>query len=235
MAAELNLVNFDALLPVLTNIFFVLMIATMFCTMGVLVLCFMYVARFRIKATVFEVVGSGNGDQLAVGKKKYQRFRWNRKKTAWVPLFPLFGKQDIEPFSTENVYANNNIIALRMPDQTYIPVKIQLSDKVGKKNEKGEPLALKEMISEMNPVPHYLRKWNEIEIQQDEIEFQSQNFWEQNKAIIVTIVVAFLCLLLVGITIYLTYRYTGNKFDQILQQGQSFVDALKSTQNIPSR
>ena len=54
-----------------------------------------YVLQFKYKATYWKVFASGTGG-YSIGKQKINMFKWNRKKTSWKPLLPLFNKKEVE-------------------------------------------------------------------------------------------------------------------------------------------
>ena len=50
----------------------------------------LYITKFRIKATVIPMYGSGKDGVFTFGKPKKNRIRWVENKTAWRSLLPLF-------------------------------------------------------------------------------------------------------------------------------------------------
>ena len=70
----------------------------------VLIIGAIHFLSFKYSVTVYPLVGSGNTTELAVGKKKYNRFRWNKQRTAWQPMLPLFNKKRVEPFDPKYIY-----------------------------------------------------------------------------------------------------------------------------------
>lgn len=216
--------------PALNNLILLMAIMMFTAVLTIGIVALIYIASYRIRCVAFPTVGSGTSNALGVGKRKWQRFKWNRSRTAWKPLRPLFNRKEIEPFGNEYIYAGNNVMALELPDGKYIPLKLNLNPQIGEKK-----FDLKTMISEALPVPYYLSKWNEIELQQEELEFAEKGFWQENKHFIIALITIALCLLLVGLTIYLTFKFTGGKFDAILEQGNRWIDALSRTTTIPSK
>lgn len=153
-----------------------------------------YLMTFKIKAETWELYGSGKEGVLAIGKKKGNRLRWVKQKSAWRALFPLFNKKDIEPFDSEFIYPGKQIYAFKLND-AWIPGRINI-------NKDGE-----ELKTEINPVPYYIRNWQSIQHKRNAQEFAEHNFWEDNKYFFMTIITAGLCLVMVGLTVYFTYQF----------------------------
>lgn len=229
----LNLpVNLDlGLGPAVNNILLLLIIAMFAGFLALGIAAIVYILSYRIKCVVFPAIGIGKKDALGIGKRKWQRFKWNKTKTAWKPLFPLFNSKTIEPFSNEFIYSGNNVFAIELPDKSYIPIEINI---LSKTDDEGG-VDLKTITAMAMPTPYYLSKWNEIEIQQDEIEFSKKNFWTENKYLIMFIITLVVCSLILGLTVWLTFKFAGGKFDAILEQGNRWVDALGKTMEIPAK
>ena len=166
-----------------------------------------YVLQFNIKMDYFQLFGSGKDGTFSFGKKKKNRFRWIKNRTAWKPLFPLFNKKDIEPFDSEFVYQGNQTFGFKLNDD-YIPGRINI--------EQDEQT----IRCQINPAPYYMKNWFIAKLKENEAEFAVHSFWEDNKYMIMTILCVLICCVVCGVTIYLTYQYAAG--------GRSDVGALKN-------
>ena len=72
-----------------------------------------YIFGFQIKATEFRLYGGGKKGNYSIAKPKSNRYKWINNRTAWKPLFPLMNKKQVEPFSSEYIYAGNKIYLIR--------------------------------------------------------------------------------------------------------------------------
>lgn len=161
-----------------------------------------YVLRFRIKATVIPMYGSGKDGVFSVGKPKKNRIMWVEKRTAWKSLFPLFNKKIREPFDTEYIYPGNQIYVYELNDE-WVPGRINI--------EQTE----NEIRAEINPVPYYVRNWQSLTYKKHEIEFAKHSFWEDNKHMFMTLGAIALCCILCGAVIYFTFNFAGGQGDKI--------------------
>ncbi len=156
----------------------------------------MYVLKFKIKATVVPMYGSGKDGVFSVGKPKRNRVRWVNHRTAWRSLFPLFNKKEREPFDTEFVYPGNQIYVYELNDE-WVPGRINI--------EQTE----QELRAEINPVPYYVRNWQSLTYRKHELEFAKLDFWTENKQLFVTLGVIAFCCILCGAVIYFTFEFAG--------------------------
>ena len=177
---------------------------------GILILAFFvaiyYIMQFKVKMDYWELYGSGKDGIFSFGKKKKNRIKWVKNRTAWKPLFPLFNKKEMEPFDSEFIYEGNQTFAFKLNDD-YVPGRINI--------DKGE----KEFRAQINPAPYYMKNWFISKIKENEVEFAVHNFWEDNKYFIMTVLCVLICCVICGITIYLTYQYAAG--------GRSDIGALK--------
>lgn len=155
-----------------------------------------YVMRFRIKATVIPMYGSGKDGIFSFGKPKKNRIMWTNHRTAWKSLLPLFNKKEREPFDTEYIYPGNQIYIYELNDE-WVPGRINVN-----RTEK-------EIRAEINPVPYFVRNWQSLQYRKHEIEFAKQNFWTENKQLLVTLAVIACVCILCGATVYFTYEFAG--------------------------
>lgn len=179
-----------------------------------------YLGNFKFKGIEFPLYASGDKDNFSVGKSKRQRFKWKDKaKTTWQPLYPLFNKTELEPFSEEYIYPGNQVYCFKFGDR-YIPGKVNVL-----KNEKGE------FETKINPVPHFVRKWESIMYKQYANELQKQGFWEENKYFIMGVITVAICCATALATIYISYQMVGaNKADL-----QALTQVIRGVGNIPGR
>jgi len=153
-----------------------------------------YYMQFSIKADTWTLYGSGKDGNFAFSKKKKNRLRWINQKTAWRPMFPLMNKMEIEPFDPEFVYPGKQVYSF-IQGETWIPGRINLN-----KDENT-------LRAEINPVPYYVRNWQSLQHKKNAKEFAEHNWWEDNKYFFMVIVTAALCLVMVGVTVYFTYKF----------------------------
>ena len=161
--------------------------------LGVFVL-FYYFISFSMKVDTWTLYGSGKDGVFSFGKRKKNRVKWINKKTAWRPLFPLFNKTELEPFDSEYIYPGKQMFAFILNDK-WVPGRINID-----KNEE-------EIRGEINPVPYYIRNWQSLQHKKNAKEFAEHNFWEDNKYFFMVIITAALCLVMVGVTVYFTYKF----------------------------
>jgi len=153
-----------------------------------------YLMNFNIKADTWMLYGSGKSGTYSVGIKKRNRVRWIKKKTAWRPLWPLFNKTELEPFDPEYHYPGKQIYAFIANDK-WIPGRINIV-------KDGD-----EITSEINPVPYYVRNWQSLQHKKNAQEFAEHNTWQDNKHFFMVLITAVLCLVMVAITVYFTYKF----------------------------
>jgi hypothetical protein len=168
-----------------------------------------YLKQFKYKIRYWEAIGSINKDSdLTIDKPRYNRARWNRSKNAWQLLFPLFKNKTISPFDNENIYSGNNVYAFKI-GESFVPAKI-FAD-------------MKSNNISIEPIPHHIRNWQELELKQNEVEFAKQGFWEQNKFFFMVIITCAMCCGLVGLTVYYSYTFsTGGQ-----SSAASLTEAIK--------
>ena len=158
--------------------------------------------QFSISVDVFPLYGSGKDGIFSVAKKKRNRLRWVKNKTAWNSLFPLFNKKEIEPFDSEYIYPGNQVYVFDLNGR-WIPGRININ--------KSED----QIRAEINPVPYSVRNWEALMYKKHAEEYATQNFWLQNKEFFMVIATALLCLIMVGLTVWLTFQYAGGKAESI--------------------
>jgi len=176
-----------------------------------------FILTHKFPVTEIPLVASGNKTELAVGKAKWNRFRWNKTKTAWKALFPLFSKKEIEPFDPKFRYAGNRIFAFKLGAE-YIPACINI-DQDENKN----------IAAQINPKPMFVRNWQSQEHKKNAEEFAKNDWWSDNKFFVITIVIIGFNLALCAATIYFTYKFVGGESGSI----DALSSAISSFGNIP--
>lgn len=175
-----------------------------------------YYTRFKIKATVYQMYGSGKDGVFSFGAPKTNRVRWINNKTAWKSLFPLMNKKEIEPFDSEYIYPGKRIYVFELNDQ-WIPGRINITQTEST------------LRAEINPVPYYVRNWQSLAHRKNAEEFAKQGFWEENKYLFITLGVVAFNLVLCGVVIYFTYKFAAGGRAQMA----SLTDAIRNIGNIP--
>lgn len=150
----------------------------------------------------------GRGDNRGIDRPKFNKFRWNKSKTHWIGLWPLFNKREVEPFSDDYIYPGNNVYAYYM-DGEYIPASIKLGDK----NKAGV----------ISPIPYYARRWQFLQLKQNEMEFTKKGWWDENKTYITAIVTVIICGSLCALTVWWSYEYGAQVLGQAKEVGQNFI------------
>lgn len=163
--------------------------------------------QYKYKVVEFPLFAGGNGN-LVVGKPKKNRIAWDKKKTCWKTLYPLFNKKSHEPFSSEHIYPGDQIFAFKMGDEL-IPANLDLTKYT---DDKGK----NKVTATLKPIPYYIRNWQIVEFQKNEIEFSKNDWWTQNKQLFWAMVTILGCLLLVGATIYFTFKFADQKANSII-------------------
>ena len=167
--------------------------------------------NYRFKATVFPLYGSGKDGVFAFGKPKTNRVRWVKGRTAWKKLFPIANKEEIEPFDSEFIYPGNKIYVFELNGE-WIPGRVNI-------NQTEEKIRC-----EINPVPYYTRNWQSLQHKKNEMEFAKHDWWTDNKALVITMIICGLNLAVCGFTIWFTYSYAmGGRADI-----QALRDAIQS-------
>ena len=167
-----------------------------------------YLMSFPIKVTLIPLFGGVEDNTFSIGKKKNNRVKWNKARTEWRPLFPLFNKKIKQPFKDNEIYPGKQVFAFELGD-TWIPASLEIT-----KNEKTD------ISAKINPVPYSIRSWQSLTHKKNAQEFAKPGFWEENKQLFLTIGTVLICCVLCGAVIYFTYKFAG--------AGRSEVKALTS-------
>lgn len=178
---------------------------------------FFIYTQHKIKATVFPLYGSGKDGVFAIGRPKTNRIRWAKNKQVWKKLFPIFNKEEIEPFDTEFIYPGNRVYVFELNNQ-WVPGRVNI--------DKTE----NEMRGEINPVPYYVRNWESLQHKKAALEFAEHSFWDDNKMLIMGVITVGICLACCLATVYLTYKQV-NAGVPVMER---LSDAIKGMNVIPS-
>lgn len=181
--------------PLITNMIYYLGLGLFALAFLVIAFFVLYMTSYKYKITYWEVVGNASKG-LTVDQPRKNRARWNKDKTAWQLMYPLFRGKEVEPFNAEHIYPGKSCYAFKF-GEALVPAKISVSDK-----EEGI----------ITPIPYHIRNWQKLELKQNELEFAKTGFWENNKAFFMTIICVALCVGLAGVTVYYTYQFaTGGR------------------------
>ena len=183
--------------------------------LGILVAGYL-ITTYTIKVQYYPLYGSGKDGVFAVGKKKWNRVKWIKNRTAWKPLLPLFGKKEIEPFDSEYIYPGKQVYAFDLNGE-WQPGRIN----VNRSEEK--------IRAEINPTPYYIRNWQSLQHKKHALEFSQTDWWSENKTLFTVLAVSICCLAAVCLTAYLTYQHAGN----VIPALQMASDSIKGINVIP--
>lgn len=173
-----------------------------------------YFSAFPIKVVEFVLAGSGKKTKdMHIVNIKSNRAKWNRKKTAWQFMFPLFSKKEHPPWPDELQY-NKKILAYKIGDQ-YIPAKADVMGHSG--------------LLEVTPAPAHIKEWQIMERKINASEFAEQGFWAENKVHIITILAVAFCCALGALTVWLTYRFAAGESVAI----KDLAESIRSLGAIP--
>jgi len=156
-----------------------------------------YYLSFKYTVDVYPMYGSGKDGQFSVGKRKTNRIKWNKDKTAWIKMYPLFNSKKVEPFDDEYIYPGNRLIAFEL-NQQWFPGRINIDSSEEK------------IRGDINPVPYWVRNWQSLEHKQNSIDFAKHDFWSDNKNFIWMLLSVAICCGLCLATIYFAFKFAGN-------------------------
>lgn len=175
---------------------------------------FLYMSKFKIKATVYPLYGSGKDGSFSVGSPKKARLKWNKHRTAWIKMF---GRKEIEPFDSEYIYPGNKIIAFEINEE-WIPGRININQTEDK------------IRAEINPIPYAIKNWQATQIDKYAQEFARHDFWSENKTLIAIMVTA----VVVGIVLCVVAYYTYQHIDKMIPVLKTLGENVQSNYVIPS-
>lgn len=157
---------------------------------------FLYLSKFKIKATVYPLYGSGKDGTFSIGKPKYNSVKWTKGRTAWIKLKPFGNRKQMEPFDSEYIYPGNRVLAFELNGE-WIPGRINI-----KQTED-------QLRAEINPIGYDLKNWQAVQIEKYAQEFSKHDFWTENKGAIMMLLTVCACCVLVGCVVYYTYTHVN--------------------------
>jgi len=107
----------------------------------------------------------------------------------------LWAKDRIEPFDSKYIYPGNTVFGYRVEKNCHTPAKWN------------------EVTNKIDIIPRDVKFWQSTEIQQAALEYQDLR--SKMLPILTTLGTIIFCLLLVGVTIWLTYKYIGGGLNQV--------------------
>jgi len=164
---------------------------------------------FKIKATIWPLYGSGIGNDVSVGKPRYNRIKWNKNHTAWQSMKPFMNQKEREPFDSAFMYPGNTIYAYELGDE-WIPCKHEINIDESKAN--------------LKMVPHSMRAWQSQVHKRNAEKYAKIDFWSENKYLFITIGCVLACVVLCLGTIYLAFKFAQPASANMA----SLTDAIKN-------
>lgn len=177
---------------------------------------FYYSTQFNIKMYYWQVYGNAK-DGYAIDKPRKVKMKFNKERTAW-HIF-LKPKSRIEPFDSKHIYPGNIVYAFKF-DNTFVPAKVSVTQE----------------LNNISPVPYHVKNLHFLELKTNETEFAKQDFWTQNKALLVTLIVSALCLGCVAIVAYYclkTASATAGDIKSVIKPLESIASGLKNVAGVP--
>lgn len=175
-----------------------------------------HLLSFSYKVTVYPIYGSGKDGVFSVQKPKKNRVKWIKHQTAWRKMWPLFNRKEIEPFDAEFIYPGKRIIAFELNNE-WVPGRVNIDKTEG------------QMRAEINPVPYFVRNWQNLQYQRNAVEYAAPGWWDENKHFVLAIVTVVICLATMLAAIYFTYKYLAPGRADLA----AFTSALKSAGTVP--
>lgn len=176
-----------------------------------------YFLTFNIKVMVFPIYGSSKDGIFSVQKPKKNRVKWINKKTAWRKMWPIFNRQDVEPFDQEFIYPGNRVYAFELNNE-WIPGRVNINE------------SEKKLRAEINPVPYFVRNWQGLQYKQNALEYANPGWWDENKHLILGVITVGICMVAMLIAIYFTYQYLAPGRADIA----AFTSALSNVNTMPA-
>lgn len=189
---------------------------------AIVMLALVYVAyiftTFKIKIDEYHLRGSGQQGQFAIGKKLTNRARWVNNRTGWKSLYPLFNSKERQPFPPQYIYPGNRAVAY-VVDGEWWPVSLNV---INQDNVFG---------GEINPVPYHIRQWEALQHKKNAIEFAKQDWWSENRTIVMALIAVGICCALGAFTVWITYKFAAPSAGQM----EALTTAISSLNTIPSK
>ena len=105
----------------------------------------------------------------------------------------------------------------------------QMNVNVTKVNVKGEKYL--SISAEVNPVPHYIRNWQCLQNKKNAMEYSEHTWWQDNKALMISLFAGIAILVACCVTIYFTYQFAGGGREDI----SMLSNAINNFGNIPGK
>ena len=187
----------------------------------------LHFTTFNFRMSYIELYGSGKKGNFGFGKKQNNRIKWIKNKTKWRALYPLFNREDLEPFNSEYIYPGNHLEAIKY-NNTYIPLRINIevteNERFTKEGKERKP---QEWLSGiLSPVPHYIRNWQSLTHKKNAQEFAEHSFWEDNKQFLIALITIGFCCTLTAFTFWLAYKFAteGGSLNTIVEHTQALTN-----------
>ena len=184
-----------------------------------------YLTSFPIRVTIFPLYGGGNEGSYSFGKPKKNSIKWVRGRTAWKKMWPLLNREELEPFDSSLIYPGNRIYVFEINDK-WVPAKLQLNSESETKDGKTIYGS-----ADIKPVPYYIRNWQSLQHKKHAAEFAMNDWWNDNKHLIFMIVTMAICLGMVLVTVWLTYKWVAPGRQDWAMIGQ-YINNLNSVQGV---
>jgi len=107
----------------------------------------------------------------------------------------LWAKDKIEPFDSKYIYPGNTVFGYRVEKDCHVPA------------------LWNDMEKSIDIIPRDVKFWQSTEIQQAALEYQDLR--SRMLPILTTLGTVIFCLILVGLTIWMTYKYIGGGLDSV--------------------
>lgn len=210
-----------------SQLFYWLGIFIIIAAVGIVTFLVMHLSSFDYKTINGYDLHFDDKGKPYLGKVRNNRFKFNKDKTMWKSLWPLFNKVQFPPFSMDNILPGKKVRAARLISGIWIPLKQTTSVF---KDEQGNVIY---SMQDFLPIPQYLKENAILEIKKIEEETKVQNEWEKNRPYLIMGATILFCLLLTGATIYFTFDYATTQAQTI---GPGILDSItKGMSTIPSR
>ena len=117
----------------------------------------------------------------------------------------LWAKDKIEPFDSQFIYPGNLVFGYKVEKDCHVPAIINPTTK------------------QIDIIPRDVKFWQSTEIQQAALEYQDMR--SRMLPILTTLGTVIFCLILVGITIWMTYKYIGGGLNSVASSVSTLQNA----------
>lgn len=167
-----------------------------------------FLMQYKRKAIIVKVSGSGVPDfPYSVGKIVSDRIRVLKTGT-WIFLF---SRRKMEPIDSKHIYPGNKILLFDINGE-FVPGKINCN---------------KDALS-ISPIPYSVRRKAELELQQAAQDYEKQDFWTQNKTLLMGLAAVAICCVFAGFVLWLSFKKT----DSVVPALNTLTDAVSNMNNI---